>query len=99
MGLFNFFGEQEHKVFDYKPIYYDKEKEELKQKFGKVDGSLESGDKKDYVPGSFVKGAFRDGNYRRTRSTSNRVSNIIGIVALLLVFAVLFHIAKFYSLL
>ena len=30
MGIFNFFGEQEHKVFDYKPIYFDKEKEERK---------------------------------------------------------------------
>lgn len=41
MANFGWFGESEHKVFDYKPIYYDKEKDELKQKFGKVDGSLE----------------------------------------------------------
>ena len=29
MGIFNWFGEQEHKSFDYKPIFYDKEKDEL----------------------------------------------------------------------
>ena len=32
MGMFNMFGEQEHKVFDYKPIYYDKEKNSRQRK-------------------------------------------------------------------
>lgn len=98
MGMFNFFGDQEHKVFDYKPIYYDKEKEELKKKFGRVDGSLEKEDGT-YVPGSYLKGSFRDGGYQRTRSSAGKASNIIGLVALLLIVAVLFYIAKFYSLL
>ena len=44
MANFGWFGESEHRVFDYKPRYYDKEKDELKQKFGKVDGSLEHKD-------------------------------------------------------
>ena len=44
MANFGWFGESEHRVFDYKPIYYDKEKDELKQKFGKVDGSMEHKD-------------------------------------------------------
>jgi len=100
MGMFNFFGDSEHKVFDYKPIYYNKEQDELRQKFASVDGSLEKA-KKDgtYVPGSALKGAFRDGNYQKTRSNSSRSLSIIGIVALLLVFGILFHIAKFYSIL
>ena len=98
MGMFNFFGDQEHKVFDYKPIYYDKEKEELKKKFGRVDGSLEKEDGA-YVPGSYLKGSFRDGGYQRTRSSAGKAANIIGLVALLLIVAVLFYIAKFYSLL
>ena len=34
MANFGWFGEIEHRVFDYKPRYYDKEKDELKQKFG-----------------------------------------------------------------
>ena len=41
MGLFSFFGDGEHRVFDYKPIYYDKEAEERRQKFGRVDGTLD----------------------------------------------------------
>lgn len=100
MGLFNFFGETEHKVFDYKPIYYDKDEEERKQMFGAVDGTRDAEMKKSsYVPGSYIKGAFRDGNYQRTRGHSSKVQNIIGIISLLLVLIVLFFIAKFYSLL
>ena len=39
MGFnFNFFGENEHRVFNYKPRYFDPEAEERKKLFGKVDG-------------------------------------------------------------
>ena len=105
MGVFNWFGEQEHRVFDYKPIYYDKEKEKLKEKFGRVDGSLESeesnedGKKEGYVPGSYIKGSLRDGNYQSSRGNATKAQNYIGIIGLLLVFIVLFYIAKVYSLL
>lgn len=100
MGLFNFFGESEHKVFDYKPIYFNKEEDERKRRFGAVDGTLDKEKEKGgYVPGSYIKGAFRDGAYQKTRSHTGKVQGIIGIVSLILVFAVLYFIAKFYSLL
>lgn len=100
MGLFNFFGEQEHKVFDYKSMYYDKEKDELHQKFSSVDHRIEEDKAKgDYVPGSYIKGSMRDGKYQRTRTTGNKAQNIIGLVGLLLVVVVLLYIAKFYTLL
>jgi len=104
MGLFNLFGEQEHKVFNYKPIYYDPEKEERKRMFGAVDGSRDQEKEKakedgTYVPGAYIKESMRDGRDRNRRSHSNKAQNIIGLVGLLLVFIVLFYIAKFYSLL
>lgn len=100
MGIFNIFGEQEHRVFNYKPIYYDKEKEELKQKFGKVDGSSEKEKENGtYVPGSYIKGSFRDSNYKASRTSANRAQNIIGLIGLLLVAIVLIYIAKFYIIL
>lgn len=100
MGLFNFFGESEHKVFDYKPIYYNKEEDERKRRFGAVDGTM-SEEKKfgTYVPGSYIKGSFRDGGYQKTKSHMSKVHTIIGIVSLILIFAVLYFIAKFYTLL
>jgi hypothetical protein len=100
MGLFNFFGDNEHRVFNYKPMYYDKEKDEQMRRFHAVDGTLDSEMKKeDYVPGSYLHGAFRDGAYQQTRNRMKSVQTVIGIVTMLLIFAVLYFIAKFYSLL
>ena len=100
MGLFNFFGESEHRVFNYRPIYYDKEKDERRQKFGAVDGSLEKEiEEKGYTPGSYLRGAWRDGNYSKQRNHTTKVQVIIGIITMILIFAVLYFIAKYYSLL
>lgn len=94
------FGEQEHRVFHYRPRYYDEEKEALKQKFGKVDGTLDKEKEKGtYVPGSYIKGSLRDGEYSRTRSSSSKVQNVIGLIGLALIFVTLFYIAKFYTML
>ena len=102
MGVFNFgfFGEQEHRVFNYKPRYFDPEKEKRKAMFGEVDGTADK-DRAEgkYVPGSSIRGAFRDGNYKRTRGAGTRAQAIIGIITLLLIAAVLVYITKFYSLL
>lgn len=98
MGLFNFFGENEHRVFNYKPIYFNPEEEERKRKFGAVDGSIDT--KKDtYVPGSYIKGSMRDGHYSKERGHLKKTQVIIGIVSMILIVAILFLIAKFYSLL
>lgn len=98
MGLFNFFGENEHRVFNYKPIYYNPEEEERKRRFGAVDGTFDKEKSAGtYVPGSYIKGSFRDGNYQRTRTPMKRAQSIIGIITLLLVFAVLYYVAKFYT--
>ncbi|HIQ84427.1 MAG TPA: hypothetical protein IAC86_01325 [Candidatus Cryptobacteroides excrementigallinarum] len=100
MGMFNFFGDNEHRVFNYKPIYYNPEEEERKRKFGAVDGTLEKEKKEGkYVPGSYIKGSLRDGHYQKTRAHMRKTQVIIGIVTMLLICAVLWFIAKFYSLL
>lgn len=97
---FGFFSQQEHRVFNYRPRYYDPEAEERKRLFGDVDGSNEQA-KKDgsYTPGSSIRGAWRDGHYQRTRATVSRTQTIISIITLLLIAAVLVYITKFYSLL
>jgi hypothetical protein len=100
MGIFNWFGEQEHNTFDYKPIYYDKEKDELRQKFGRVDGTVDKEVKKEgYAPGSYIKGSLRNGNYQRTQRAGSKAQGIIGVIGLVLVIMVLFGIIKFYTLL
>ncbi|MBP5172777.1 MAG: hypothetical protein J6037_03620 [Bacteroidales bacterium] len=97
---FGFFGDQEHRVFNYKPRYYDPEEEKRRQMFGAVDGSDEKARAEGtYVPGSRIRGAFRDGNYQRTRSSRTRTQGIISIISLVLVVVVLIFITKFYALL
>lgn len=93
MAFFNFgiFGEQEHRVFNYKPRYYDPDKEAVKEKFAAVDGSME---KKDYVPGTYLKGAFRRED--RYRTVGSRARTIASLVGLLLVIIILIYIAKIY---
>lgn len=100
MGFnFGFFGTPEHRVFNYKPRYYDPEKEELRKKFGAVDGhpAGESSDGK-YVPGSYIKGSLRDGNYSVTRA-SGKGHKVLGMISLVLAFAILLLILKFFSIL
>ncbi len=99
MATFGWFGDQKHRVFNYKPMYYDQEEEERRQMFGKVDGTYD--DKKEntnYTPGASIRGAFRDGAYARRRSAS-KAHAYIGIAGLVLVAVVLIYIAKFYALL
>lgn len=101
MGIFNFFGDNEHRVFNYKPVYFNPEEEERKRRFAQVDGSLDKKKAEDekYVPGSYVKGSFTDGRYSKTKGHLKRTQTIIGIITMLLIFAVLFLIAKFYTVL
>ena len=97
---FGFFGTPEHRVFNYKPRYYDPEEEERKRLFGDVDGSNEKAKEEGkYVPGSSIRGAWRDGNYKRTRTAHSRTQAIIGIITLLLIAVVLIYITKLYALL
>ena len=100
MGFFNMFGDNEHRVFRYRPIYYNPEEEKRKRKFGMVDGSMdkERGEGT-YVPGSYIKGSLRNGNYKRTRGHASKAQTIIGIVSLVMIFVILFYFVKFYELL
>lgn len=95
MGLFNigFFGTSEHRVFNYRPRYYDEKKEELKQKFGKVDGSME--DKENYVPGSYIRGSFR--NNSKKSPEKNKLQKIVGMVSMVLVFVMLILFVKYFQ--
>ncbi len=97
MASFGFFGETEHRVFNYKPVYYDKEKEELRKKFGKVDGRDAAAPDGKYVPGSYIRGSLT--NRRGEKTIATKAQKMIGMVGLALVFIVLYYIAKFYTLL
>ncbi len=95
MGFsFNFFGTQEVRKFNYRPRFYDPEAEERRKKYGDF---TKPKDQK-YVPGSIVKGSLRDGNYQRKQEVS-RNQKTIGAVSMILLFAVVWLIYKYFPLL
>ncbi len=98
MGLFNigFFGTSEHRVFKYRPRYYDEQKEALRQKFGHVDGSMDN--KETYVPGSYIRGSFRNANVHRSHE-KGKLQKILGLVSLILVFVMLMLFVKYFQVL
>ena len=97
MGFnFSFFGTQEVRKFNYKPRFYDPEVEERRKKYG--DFTKPKEEDQGYVPGKYVKGSLRDGNYQR-RQEVNRNQKNIGVVTMLLLFAVVYLIYKYFPIL
>ena len=104
MGFFTFPGQQEHRRFNYRPIYYDKDEEERRQVFGKVDGRLDAEKAKEkengeYKAGSYIRGACREGNYARRNDSATAATRIIGIIGLILLAVALIYFCKFFLLL
>jgi len=106
MGLLNMFGDRdEHRTFNYHPMYYDEDAERRRQIFGKVDGR-DKGDtakateeKGGYTPGNYLRGAFRDGHYTKRRSSGGKARAWLNIIGLLLVAVILIYFTKFFSIL
>ena len=97
MGFnFSFFGKQEVRKFNYRPRFYDPETEERRKKYG--DFTKPTQEQEKYVPGSYVKGSLRDGNYSRTEEVSKN-QKTIGMVTMLLLFAMIFLIVKYFPIL
>lgn len=98
MAFFNFFGEGEHRVFRYRPRYYNEEKQNLYQHFGddKAEQNAEGSDE-EYVPGSIIKKSMAEGPERKSHMPT--INKYLGIISLILIAVMLFYIAKFWTLL
>lgn len=92
---FSFFGKQEVRKFNYRPRFYDPETEERRKKYGDM---TKKPDSSTYVPGQYVKGSLRDGKYQRTEDVS-RNQRAIGVVTILLLFAVIYLVYKYFPIL
>lgn len=97
MAFFNFFGEGEHRVFHYRPRYYDPEEQERKRKFGDKDAETGDNTGKGYVPGSIIKKSQAEGP--DMKSHMPMINKYLGILSLILIAVILFYIAKYFTLL
>ena len=95
MGFsFNFFGTQEVRKFNYRPRFYDPEAEERRKKYGDFTKPKDE----TYVPGKHIKGSLRDENYKRTREINTNQKKL-GVVTMLLLFAVVYLVYKYFPML
>ncbi len=100
MGLFNFFGDNEHKVFDYKPIYYDKVKEERKERYERIRTEMNMAEESEKtVQRDFekdIRGSFRKavpgGSSREKMQKFSRIMIIVCVAMLLVVLFMYFRI-------
>ena len=94
MGLPSFFRSYKYKIFDYKPLYYNENKEELENIIKNAE--LETGSKKSTrFTTSITRGSFREKriNVRHTNIQST-IRFLIILIVLLLLFGLSFYLYK-----
>ncbi len=87
MSFRQFFKLPQYNVFDYKPRFYNPEKDareerrrELREEHGKSHVDIET---QDYKPGSTIKGSFRPKMPRRSFSSKSSTIRVFVIMAVL----------------
>ncbi|MCI1719769.1 MAG: hypothetical protein LKM37_01915 [Bacteroidales bacterium] len=92
MGL-KFFHMPAHRVFDYKPLYYDPKTEAMDE----ARKSAESQDKGKYVPGQIIHGGFRQMKFtsRKSEGSSNGYTRARRYVVYLLLIAIMVALLYF----
>lgn len=89
----SFFNLPEHRVFTYRPRYYDETKEHI-QELEKKYATDENGEKI-YVPGMSIREAYRKGiDGKRKQAGNARLKNIILLLSMIAVFVVAYYIAQ-----
>ena len=86
MNLPSFFRTYKNKQFNYIPVYYDQQKEELQERIRKIEAEAK-GDKTDEeFNRSIIKGSFRHMSAYRTKGNRASSLRIVIIIAILLAF-------------
>ena len=98
---FSLFKTPNHKVYNYRPIYYDPVKEEFQERVARIHAEMAqeagldapTGEKKPYHPGISIRGSFRKASrYEiKRRSGANRYTRGIAILSIVaLIVAILY---------
>lgn len=84
MGIPRFFKIPKHRQFDYKPIYYDEQKEKLQERIRKIEQEY-SINKGDEYQRQLTKGSFSH-HYERKRKTQRYSTTRLIIIIIFLLF-------------
>ncbi|MFY9116287.1 MAG: hypothetical protein WBK97_00065 [Bacteroidales bacterium] len=104
----SFFRTPKHRVFNYKPIYWDPEKEEFEERIKRTRATVAARKKdedKPYIPGGSIRGSFRSMHHVERRYPARqkliRAIIIFSLIAIMLMavyftqaFSYLFKIFK-----
>ncbi|MCI5082182.1 MAG: hypothetical protein MRY78_10825 [Saprospiraceae bacterium] len=92
MALLRFFRQPKHQRYDYKPRFWDKDKEALEERIKRIEQMQNSDPEaiKSRLEGSFKRGGYlADNNFRRAQvRRSNYI--LIAIIAALILFSYVF---------
>ena len=93
MGLnLSFFRTPKHRVFNYRPLYYDERKEDLKERIE----NAQNWEKGEYVPGKSIRGSFGKIKYDVKRSdNSSKLRRILTLIALVMFMLALLYFSQF----
>ncbi|MBQ0024589.1 MAG: hypothetical protein KBT00_02550 [Bacteroidales bacterium] len=96
MGIrIGFFSTPQHRVFNYKPRYYDATKEHIKELEEKYSKNEDSSKEKRYIPGAAIQSAYRDGLDGMRREGGNRnLKRIIILVTLAAAMVAAYYLAQ-----
>lgn len=98
MGLgFSFFKTPRHRVFNYQPLYYDEQKEAMKERLERL--HMEEGEKKEtYRPGRFIRFNMRKSFYNsRSKKGSPTVTRFIIFAAIAGLFIMAYYLVKYFG--
>ncbi|MBA7536432.1 hypothetical protein ES705_28696 [subsurface metagenome] len=87
----NFFRTYKNKQFNYTPLYYSRQKEELEERIKRIESEEKGIKDENYTPG-IIKGSFR--HIRSLRAKSERGSAIRVIVIALILLVLVYYLFK-----
>ncbi|MBN2349306.1 MAG: hypothetical protein JXJ22_10735 [Bacteroidales bacterium] len=86
MGLPRFFPSLKHRVFDYKPIYYNEQKEELENRIRQAEQGKNTVGEKTHFHTSITRGSMR-GYIKEAKKRTSQKSNLRLVIILILLVA------------
>ena len=86
-----FFRTYKHKQFNYIPLYYNQQKEELEERVKNIENELKGKSSGEYKRG-IVKGSFK--HMRSMRKRTDRVSSVRLIIIVILLLALVYYLFR-----
>lgn len=89
MAIFSFFKLNKHKQFEYKPLFYDKDKEEFNERVRRIEEEMGVHKGSEYKPG-IHRGTMR--SYLQTAKKENRHGNLRLFLIVIFLLAVAYYL-------